>query len=579
MILQALYEYYQRKASDPKSDIAPEGWEWKEIPFLVVIDREGNFVRFEDTREADGKKKRAKRFLVPQGEKRSVGIKAFLLWDNIEYALGANPRSRGDIDKRKEAFKKRIVDAKINHEDVQSIIKFIDKQPVLQIEKVDDVQDLWNEMLDSNPFVTFKIDGSEAQVVCDILAKKRQVCCSDANVAKSVCSIKGDILEVARLHASIKGVQGTNTSGGSIVSFNLPAFNSFGKQQSYNASISEEVAFAYTTALNRLLGKDSQNKISIGDTTIIFWAQKTTDVVDLEATFSFFFNTSKDDPDRNVQAVKALYDSVYTGKMVYDDTHFYVLGLAPNAARISVRFWKMGTIREFAEKIVKHFEDFDIVHGKKEPDYLSLYQVLTATVLEHKMANVPPNLAGAVVVSVLDGTPYPQTLLQQCMRRIRAEQKITRARAAILKAYFNRFNRFHNTTKREVSMALDGENKDVGYLLGRLFAILERIQVQSVGGEGKLNSTIRDRFYGAFSTSPITVMPMLLKLKNHHIAKLESGKSFFENLISEVMDGLAPNQIPAHLTLEEQALFAIGYYHQRQKFFEKKEKEKEITTN
>jgi CRISPR-associated protein Csd1 len=265
--------------------------------------------------------------------------------------------------------------------------------------------------------------------------------------------------------------------------------------------------------------------------------------------------------------VKSLYEAIHTGKLTQSNERFYVLALAPNAARISVRFFRQGRVKDFGEKIKQHFDDLEIVRGPRDPEYLSLYRILTSTALGYDMTNVPPNLAGAVIESILDGTPYPMTLLHQAMRRIRAEQNVTRARAAILKATINRFNRIHNKHEKEILMALDASNTNPGYRLGRLFAVLEKIQEEAQPG---INTTIRDRFYGAASTSPVAVFSQLLKLKNHHLAKLEhpGRRVNFEKLIGEIMSGIA--EFPAHLTLNDQAYFSVGYYHQRQDFFTSK---------
>jgi CRISPR-associated protein Csd1 len=288
----------------------------------------------------------------------------------------------------------------------------------------------------------------------------------------------------------------------------------------------------------------------------------------LESNFAWFFSAPpKDDPDRGVRAVKSLYKSVQSGALPAGaGDRFYVLGLSPNAARLAVRLWKVGTIAEFAERIKMHFDDLEIVRGPKEKEFLSLNELLNATALQYEQKNIPPNLAAAVLTSALDGTPYPKTLLQQCLRRIRAERHVTRARAAILKAYLNRFNRrFGN--KEEISMALDRTNTSPGYRLGRLFAVLDKIQEEASPG---INATIRDRFYGSASSSPVAVFSQLLKLKNHHLAKLGQGrKVFMEKEIGEIMSEL--RDFPAHLSMDEQARFAIGYYQQRQSFFEKKE--------
>ncbi len=571
MILQALYEYYQRKAADPESNIAPEGWEWKEIPYLIVIDEGGQFLRIEDTHEGEGRNRRARRFLVPQGEKRSTGIKPNLLWDNVEYTLGANPRSRSDIDKRHASFKRRLqsdTGAMFSNPLIQAVVKLLDSEPLKQIEADKNSTVIWKNVFEGNSFITFKVQGTNFQSVCDILRQGDQAKSLDTKEDKERCLITGETATIARLHSSIKGVRGTNTSGASIVSFNLPSFGSYGKNQNYNAPIGESTAFAYTTALNNLLGKDSSNKVLVGDTTVVFWSQKKAEVFDLEAGFVWLFKSDKDDPDKGITAVKALYQAVASGRLPLDeDNRFYVLGLAPNVARISVRFWKTGTVSDFARRIKQHFEDFKIVHGLKDHEHLSLYQILSATALEYKMDNVPPNLAADVIVSVLDGMPYPRTLLQQCVRRIRAERHVNRSRAAILKACVNRFNRFYNKNEKEVLVGLDRTNTNTGYRIGRLFAVLEKIQEESSPG---INTTIRDRFYGAASATPVTVFPQLLKLKNHHLAKLHPGRKInLEKEIQEVFESF--KSFPSHLTLDEQAYFAIGYYHQRQDFFTKKD--------
>lgn len=570
MILQALYDYYQRKAADPESYIASEGWEWKEIPYVIVIDEKGDFVAIEETSEEVGKTKRAKKFLLPQSVIRTVGKKPNLLWDNIEYALGANPRKRNDVTERHNLFKQRITD-EIEIKKVPSIralLLFLDSKPIQQIEN-STYNNLWMQMLEENPFVVFKLDGSDHSSLCDDI-KNRIKILSTTKANEGVCLITGEEgVKIARLHSSIKGVRGTNTQGGSLVSFNLPAFNSYGKNQSYNSPISQSASFAYTTALNLLLGKNSQNKITIGDATTAFWAEKRKNVrdsYDLESNFAWFFADQKDDPDRGVQAVRSLYESIYTGQLTKSEERFYVLGLAPNAARISVRFFRQGRVRDFGENIKMHFDDLNINRSPYDAEYLSLFRILTATALQYKMKNVPPNIAGDVIQSILDGTPYPVTLLQQCLRRIRAEQNVNRTRAAILKATINRFNRIHKKQEKEITMALDPTNKNPGYRLGRLFATLEKIQEEANPG---INTTIRDRFYSSASTSPVAVFSQLLRLKNHHVPKIETRrKIYFEKLIGEIT--LELQEYPPHLPLNDQAYFSLGYYHQRHDFFTRK---------
>ena len=569
MILQALYDYYQRKAADQASQIAPEGWEWKELPFLVVIDKEGKFKALQDTREGEGKKRRPRRFLVPQGEKRTVGIKAFLLWDNVEYALGANPRERDDVAKRHEAFKNKIQeDLKSFCSDmpVKAVLDFLENDPVKQIVGDTNSAEAWKEALEGNAFVTFRIDGSPDATVFDALRDKLYgKAKGNGSGAGSRCLVTGETTPISQLHPSIKGVWGTNTSGAALVSFNLSAFTSYGKQQNHNAPLGESASFAYTTALNLLLGKDSQNKTSVGDATTVFWAQRpAAEKYDMEQDFAWYVaDPPKDDPDKGVRAVKALYAAARAGNLPSgSDDRFYVLGLAPNAARIAVRFWRTGTVQGMAEKITKHFDDMAITHSPKEPEYLTLNQMLRATALEYKMDNVPPNMAGMVMASILDGTPYPRTLLQQCVRRVRAERQVNRTRAAILKGCLNRSAK--NMNREVLLVGLDRTNGNIGYRLGRLFAVLEKIQEEANPG---INATIRDRFYGAASSSPVAVFSQLLKLKNHHLSKLGNpGRRVnFEKELGDIFNGI--NKFPAHLLLDEQAYFAVGYYHQRQDFF------------
>ena len=573
MILQSLCDYYVRKAAEPDSTIAPPGWEWKELPFLIVIDEQGNFCHIEDTRVGEGKKLISRRFLVPQGEKRSSGIKPYLLWDNAEYVLGANPRGRKDIQKRHEAFKGRI------HEDLQglvsamplrSVLAFLENDPIGQIEKDSQSQEAWEELCKTNSFIAFRIAGSQDQTIFESLQGSLDSKNSGNNAPHAICLVTGEHEEIARIHPAIKGVRGTQSSGAALSSFNATAFKSYGKDQNMNAPISEKAVFHYTTALNVLLGKTSKNKLSFGDDTVVFWAQKPpTKDFDIEQLWpGIVEDPPKDSPDKGVEAIQALYAAAETGSIPEgSDNAFYILGLSPNAARIAIRFWRSGTIKDFSLRILKHFDDVAVCHGPKEPEHVTLHQMLRATAFEFKSSNVLPKLGAAFMTAILDGTPYPVTLFQQCMRRVRAERHINRTRAGIIKGYLNR--RLGKLEEEVISVALDQNNKNAGYRLGRLFATLEKIQENA---HGNINATIRDRFYGAASSTPVTVFPQLLKLANHHLSKIESKGIAVNNdkLLREILDDLSA--FPSHLSMEEQGFFAIGYYHQRQAFFTKKEK-------
>ena len=579
MILQALYEYYQRKAVDPESGIAPEGFEWKDIPFVIVIDKEGNFVTIEDTREGEGRNRKAKKILVPGSEKRTVGIKANLLWDNVEYALGANPRNREDSDAKNICFQEKIrsiFNASQAEMLVKPLLAFLDNNPLAQIETKMHMNPIWEDAYESNANVVFRVDGSKDSNLCETLRPYLSI--EHQNPGNgTICLVTGEKNSVARLHTAIKGVRDAQSSGAALVSFNLPAFTSYGKTQNYNAPLTDFAAFAYTTSLNLLLAKGSKNKVQVGDATTVFWAQMHDQFEDM---FSAFFGYTKDDPDADVRAVKALYDGVFAGHSVPDEgTRFYVLGIAPNAARLSVRFWHTGTISEFAGKIRQHFDDLEIVRGPKDSGRYSMFWLLSAMAQEGKVDNAPPNLSGQIFQSVITGGPYPVPMLQQLMRRIRATQDVSRLQAGMLKGCLNRFFRIYKTKEKEITVALDSTNDNSGYRLGRLFAVLEKIQEEANPG---INATIRDRFYGAASSTPVTVFPQLLKLKNHHLAKLENAgrKVNFERLLAEIIDGLAPG-MSSHLAMEDQARFAIGYYHQRQALFTKSDTkiEKETKEN
>lgn len=305
----------------------------------------------------------------------------------------------------------------------------------------------------------------------------------------------------------------------------------------------------------------------IGDASTVFWSETRSS---FESDFAFFFKEpEKDDPDAGTKKVKALYDSINSGTYIEDDgdNRFYILGLAPNAARIAIRFWQVGTISDFSLRIRQYFDDFTIIKPPKEPQYYSIWRILVNVATQDKSENISPNLGGEFMRSILNGTPYPATLLQACLRRIHSdtENRVKPVRAALIKAYLNRYYRFYpNQNQKEVNMELDTNQPSIGYQLGRLFATLEKIQEEANPG---INATIRERFYGAACATPVTVFTNLLRLKNHHLAKMDNkGRVVnFERLLGEIMGNLT--DFPPHLDLHEQGCFAIGYYHQRQAFF------------
>lgn len=574
MILQALYDYYQRKASDPESGIAPEGFEWKEIPFVIVIDRQGRFVTIEDTREGDGSKKRARQFLVPASVIRKSAIKANLLWDNAEYALGANPRDRDDVAERHALFRLRIDETfpQIENDSLYALAKFLACDPLHQVSQANQVAPLWKEILDTNAFLTFRVEGDGFATVCDalrseiIMANDRRAI-SNSN-KKDRCLITGEITDIAQLHPAIKGVRGAQSAGAALSSYNMASFTSWGKEQNLNAPIGQKAVFAYTTALNTLLGKDSRNKVQVGDATTIFWAEKH---CQLEDDFFSFWSINKDDPDRDIKVVETLLNSPLTGATAAESsTRFFVLGLAANSSRLVVRYWFAGTVGQLSERIRQHFLDLKIQESGRDRGSYALFFLLADIAVENKIDNIPPNLAASVMRAIFTGGPYPVTLMQQAIRRIRTGRDVKQTQAALLKACLNRRVRHAPyDTEKEIHVSLDPTNQNIGYRLGRLFAVLEKIQEDAQPG---INATIRDRYYGAASSSPVSVFPQLLKLKNHHVAKLGNPghRINHEKRLAEIIDGM-PVDMPAHLALEDQARFAIGYYHQRQALYKKSE--------
>ncbi len=585
MILQALKEYYDRKASGVESDIAPEGFERKPIPFLIVIDRNGKFINLEDTREKIGKKSISKTFLVPRSKPRSGSLSyktTFLLWDHAGYVL-----QHPDDEKAKNQHKtwlrslKELPPELNNYEGVAAILKFYDSGGV------DDVKShpTWNEctkVLSCN--MTFKLAGEILPIPCcqavqDYIKQGSKSSSNIIDESKSIedkvigrCLVTGEIGEIVRVHSDTR----ISKDSKKLVGFQKNSgFDSYGKEQGYNAPVGKSAEFAYTTALNTLL--KSSLRMLVGDAVTVCWSEKSSDLENQIA--DFFSEPPKDDPDRGVRAVESLFESIKSGAFFADENEknrFYVLGLSPNAARIAVRFWIVDTVAGMAVKIKQHFKDLQIVHGPRDKDVFSLFRLLVSTAVQGKADNIPPNLAGETMRSILEGLPYPQTLLQATIRRIRVEHEITYIRAALIKACINRSTRFKNTSiKEEIKMSLDENNTNIGYRLGRLFATLEKIQIRKFTQDGgkEPNSTIRDKYYGSASGTPATVFGTLIRLSKHHLASLDNvGERInFEKLIGEIMNDIC--DFPQHLKLEDQGRFAIGYYHQMQSFYKKKEKQ------
>ena len=596
MILQALNSYYRRKCDDPDpaQRLPAFGLERKEIPFVLEITATGELVQLRDTRTPQGKKKVAQSFRVPQGVKKTSGVAANLLWDTLEYVLGVDTKGKPErVDEQHAAFVQRIAllpAAAQADAGVQAVRRFLGREDKAQ--QLVQLQSLpaWAELLETNPVLSFRLHG-DLDLVCQRPAVVQAALNvpADADERQAMCLVTGEFAPVERLHTAIKGVWGAQTSGANIVSFNARAFESYGKteRQGENAPVSKAAAFAYTTALNHLLRKESSQRIQVGDSSTVFWADQDSEFESLGA--DVFGEPSKDDPDRGTRAVHALLSAVQAGKFAEpEDNRFHILGLAPNAARISIRFYHCLPLPEMARRITQHFNDLEMVRGPYDPPYPSLFRLLTAVSLQNKADNIPPNLGGAIVDAIFAGpdVPYPALWLNAAVGRCRAEQNVTYLRAAAIKACLNRHIRrqiqsatasassaltstpLPTPPEKEFLPMLDLENTSPAYRLGRLFAALERIQEAAAGGPGQLNATIRDRYYGAASSTPVAVFTTLLRLKNAHLKKLTTGQSVhFEKLLTEILGPVT--DFPAHLSLPDQGRFALGYYHQRQAFFSK----------
>ena len=569
MILQALYDYYHRCGDLPR-----KGMELKEIGFLIVIEKDGHFLRFED-RRID--KKQAQKFLVKKHVGRTNSLAANYLYDNSGYVFGYS--EKGDVTAQYKRFKDKvrsIYERHPNNKDLIALNKFYQQE---QSDILNQMQkdSLWPEIKKSlskkYSFFSFLIQGETK-----IVAEKEELLdfeSDNKSTGEQICLVsgkKGNIVDVTTA-TMIPGSQAV----AKLVSFQTGSgYDSYGKSKGGNAPICEESDFAYTTALNHLLRFDSRNKFMVGTRTFVFWSS-INDEAGQKAEESFFnmfgFSEQEDDPNKNIEQVRKVFESIYRGqlKTTSEDT-FYILGLAPNAARIAVTYWAEIPLRKFAETICKHFEDMEVIDTRidKKP-YISLRNMISTVTLGGKVSDAAPNLADAVVKSIFEGIPYPQTLFASCIRRIRAELDNKKwddafrrgwiiARAAIIKAYLNRLN----NNEQKIDVMLDKDNTNQGYLCGRLFAVLDKIQE-----EANNQHTIRERYMNSASATPAAVFSTILNLSNHHIENLKSEgrKIYFEKLKQEIISKINADGFKAQLDLQDQGRFFIGYYHQRQDFF------------
>jgi CRISPR-associated protein Csd1 len=575
MILAALNDYYLRLAGQDKIPVF--GYSKENISYALVLSAKGDLVDVLDLRDNSGKKPQPKRLTVPQSEKRTLAIKPNFLWDKSSYVLGVSAKAIGRTNQEHQAFKTLHQQCLIDELDpsLQALLAFLESWSPDRFQ----APPFSEEMLDAN-FV-FRIEGEQRylheQPAAQLLRAKLL---TNSKSHEGLCLVTGQCLPLARLHPAIKGVNGAQSSGASIVSFNLDSFCSYDKSQGANAPISEVVAFAYTTVLNHLLRRDVHNRqrMQIGDASVVFWAIADTseEASNAELMFADLLSPASDDA-REAAKLRCILDAVGKGRSLRDlglqleeNTQLFVLGLVPNAARLSVRFWQTGSLSFFAQRLAEHYQDLHIEPApwKNEP---AIWRVLNATAPSRdgkaKAEDVAPQLAGEVTRAVLTGSRYPRSLLTNVIMRMRADGDVSGLRVALCKAVLNRDLRLGiKGINEEVPMSLDKEASNIAYRLGRLFAVLESAERYALG----TNISIRDRYYGVASATPATIFPMLLRNMQNQLTQLRKESPglahHLEREIGEIIDGFGI-QFPRGLKLEDQGRFAIGYYQQSQARF------------
>jgi CRISPR-associated protein Csd1 len=572
--LASLVRAYDHLAT--RGEVPAFGYSLGKIGFLISLNADGTpSGQPIDLREGEGKKKAARPMPVPQPVKRTSGISPNFLWDKTAYVLGVTAAEGKRTAEEHAAFVARHKEllAGTNDEGLVAFQTFIERWTPEDFGRLG-----WSEeMKDQN--VVFALEGDRRQNVRlhDRPAARNlwSRLSTGADKAEMACLVTGERGPVARLHSSIKGVWGAQTTGASIVSFNLDAFTSYGHEQGDNAPVSEAAAFAYTTALNRFLEKGSRHRIQIGDASTVFWAEaeNAEAAAGAENMFASFVA-----PDENMETEKVagVLKVIHDGLPIEDikpklspGVRFFVLALAPNAARLSVRFYIEDDFAVIAERYAKHVQRMRIAPAPREA-MPSMWRLLIETATLRKSENIPPNLAGEWMRAILTGAPYPLTLLSTLLMRLRTDHDVSALRVAIVKSVLIR--NFRDSFEREVPVSLDIENREPGYLLGRLFAVYERIQTAALGN---LNASIKDKFYGAAASQPRKIFPILNKGSGPHLSKVGKDRKGYqitlERKIAEIMGAMSPgaDPFPSQLPDRQQGLFALGYYHQRSESFSK----------
>ncbi len=580
MILQSLYQLYDRLAEDPVYEIAPPGYSTQKIAFAVVLHPDGRLHEIQDLREEKGRRRLPRQMLLPgQAKPPGSGLNPCFLWDNAFYIFGFTDGEgkRERAIKACQAFRDRhlALENDIDDPAFSAVCRFLESWEAAEVNAHPELAEI------GTGFGVFQIIGETGYVherpkIRDWWAAHQDLSSKDGSAM--MCLVTGERGTVARTHdPKLKGVPGAQSSGAALVSFNCDAFTSYGKDQSLNSPVSEQAAFRYCTALNAILSgpRSAKHRFSLGDATVVFWTDKPTTT---EGWLADLFGGDLEEGVQDEGALEQahiLLEALRKGggeiRLLGDDpdTPVHLLGLAPNAARLAVRFWYTGTLRALFDRLKAHHDalrvvrQFEVGSKRPDPEFPPLWMLLRETARESK--DIPPLLGGALLRAILSGGPYPEALAAAVIRRIRADHTVNYLRAAILKAWLMR----KPNRQGEIPVSLDIQRTDPAYRLGRLFAVLEKTQEDAQPG---INATIRDRFYSAASATPAVAFPRLLRTYQHHLAKLPVGQKITrEKLVQEVMDGI--DAMPSHLRLQDQAQFAIGYYHQRKALFTKAEPE------
>ncbi len=580
MILQALTRYYEDLLE--RGEIAAPGWSPAKISFALCLDGRGQVTQVIPTmQEVElGKKTvlRPQEMTLPAAVKRTAGIASNFLWDNSTYLLGID--QKGKPERSRDCFEA----AKILHHTVldgvdspiaQAILAFFDTwQPENAAEHL--ALSRQYETVTAGGNLLFRVDGVYPHE--DAAIREAWQCCRDGiheDVVRMQCLVTGREDEVTAVHPAIKGVRNAQSSGAALVSFNAPAFCSYGHEQSYNAPVGRYAAFAYTAALNHLLANRDNVQV-IGDTTIVCWAEGAEAAYpDLFTSFMSGSMPSTISEDDLRAALSRLAKGLPCDDLGVDPNRtFYILGLAPNAARLSVRFFLRDSFGRLMRNVNDHYERLEIMKpAYAKPGVLPLWALLRETVnLNSKDKSPSSAMAGATARAIFSGGPYPASLLEAVMLRIRAERDITWGRAAIIKAYYLK-NPHTDCPKEVLTVSLNEASANIPYTLGRLFSVYEAAQQAANPG---INATIKDKYFNSAAAMPASIFPVLNNLYQKHLRKLENKQRIYFDKQVSALKGVLGESYPARMTLAQQGSFDLGYYHQTQKRYTKKEEQENV---